>query len=177
MLDGFRGGLEGCDLDWVSVGRKLLPAANFLDKLTLDLSSPIDELLDLTRQHKDRLLWEQSYSKRDKVVDDAMLAGYAFTELTGKLGPFISNRLRCGIGIWGPGITYPLHWHEAEEIYWILSGTARYCIEQDDPVLQRPSDIIYIPSNTPHGFSTEDEPFIVLYLWQGADLRQISEFS
>ena len=41
--------------------------------------------------------WEQSYRQADGLVGDDMLAGYGFIELVGKLGPFVSNKVRLGV--------------------------------------------------------------------------------
>jgi mannose-6-phosphate isomerase-like protein (cupin superfamily) len=109
-------------------------------------------------------------------VPEAMLDGYAFAEIIGKRGPFVSERIRAGIGIWGPAIEYPRHHHAAEEIYAVVSGSARFGIGDAPAVTRQPGDVVFVASETPHGFCTTDDFLVVYYLWQAGDLRQTSEF-
>lgn len=175
-VDKFKDSLDNWGDEWKDVGTNFLPAVeNLLPALNIapDISKP---LIALFEKYKHHLLWEQSYSKKDAVVSDAMLADYGFAEIIGARGPFISETIRAGVGIYGANTAYPRHQHQAEEIYILLSGSATYKIGNDDEVLHRPGDVIFIESNTPHGFRNGDQTLIVYYLWQAGDLRQISNF-
>jgi mannose-6-phosphate isomerase-like protein (cupin superfamily) len=166
-------GVEG----WVQTENFQLPATRHL---TMDLSSgqqSIDQLLKLYAANKGRLKWEQSYTRADGVVGEDMLSGYGFAEMIGKLGPFLSHAVRCGIGVYGPAIDYPRHTHKAEEVYLVMSGTAQFKLGQGPAELKSAGDVIYVESMTPHGFTTEDQAMVVFYLWQAGDLREISTFS
>lgn len=162
--------------DWIAVGAEYLPAADFLTPAREAASGTNRELLEIFERHKHDLRWEQSYRRQDGLVPDAMLDGYAFAEIIGKRGPFVSERIRAGIGIWGPAIDYPRHHHCAEEIYAIVSGTARFEIGDSPPVTGHAGDVIYVAPETPHGFCTTDDILVVYYLWQAGDLRQTSTF-
>ncbi len=105
-----------------------------------------------------------------------MLAGYGFAETIGKQGPFISTRVRAGIGIWGPDIDYPAHRHEAEEVYVLLAGSARFQRGQDPSERKSAGDVVHIPSMTAHGFRCGTEPLALFYIWQAGDLREKSTF-
>lgn len=154
-----------------------LPAVDCLGPAVENAVSPARELLGLFEHYQDQLYWEQSYTKQDGVVPDAMLANYGFAEILGSRGPFVSNRIRAGIGIYGPGIEYPQHQHKAEEIYIPLSGRAQFTIGGVSGE-RGPGSVIFVSSNTPHGFTVkEDQALVVYYLWQAGDLRQISSFS
>lgn len=173
----FRSGFENVRNTWRDVGKEHLPVVALFDGIRIDSGSLPGQLVALVSRHRKSLLWEQTYRKEDGVVGEDLLAGYGFSEMTGKHGPYVSERLRSGIGIWAPHVEYPLHWHDSEEIYWILSGSARFQIGRDEPVsLNKAGDIVFMPSAVPHAFRTAGEPFVVLYLWQGGDLRQVSEF-
>ena len=153
-----------------------LPAINCLDDAAANAESPARELLELFARHKEHLYWEQSYKKEDGYVPDAMLANYGFAEILGSRGPFVSHRIRSGIGIYGPGVHYPRHWHEAEEIYLPLSGSAQFTIDGQSAE-RGPGEVVFVASNTPHGFVVGEERAMVLfYLWQAGDLRQTSNF-
>ena len=149
---------------------------DYLPEAAADAESPAPELLALFDRYKDQLFWEQSYKKEDDVVPDSMLANYGFAEIIGSRGPFVSNRVRCGVGIYGPGVHYPRHWHEAEEIYLPLSGSACFTVD-GEPVERGPDQVLFVASNTPHGFTVNrDRAIVLFYLWQAGELRQTSTF-
>ncbi|NKB64640.1 MAG: hypothetical protein GKR95_21825 [Gammaproteobacteria bacterium] len=182
----FKDNLVNWGDQWKAVSPQWLPVANLLPsdlhngivRLTKrDVTmEEIAHLLGLFHKYKDQLHWEQSYSKADKAVSRAMLAGYGFAEIIGKNGPFLSDRIRCGIGIWGPHISYPKHRHQAEEIYLVMSGSAVFTLDGSTSMSAFPRDVIHVASMRDHGFETQAQPLIVLYLWQSGDLREKSTF-
>jgi mannose-6-phosphate isomerase-like protein (cupin superfamily) len=163
--------------DWCAVTANYLPAADFLDAALEDAPRATRQLLSLFAQHRHELRWEQSYRREDGLVPGAMLDGYGFAEIIGKRGPFVSERIRAGIGIWGPGIDYPVHYHRAEEIYIPLSGAAEFTLGDDKPVTRGAGDVVYVEPGLRHGFRTTDRCLAVYYLWQAGDLRQTSTFA
>ncbi len=124
----FRAAFED-DFDWQDTGINLLPATVHLDRVQSPADSIYQRVIEIFAVHCHELFWEQTYTKQDRVVSDDMLADYGFAEILGKRGPLVSNSIRCGIGVWGPGIDYPVHSHDAEEIYIILSGSARFTLD------------------------------------------------
>jgi len=147
--------------------------------LTAGLSSPveqIDALLRLFMRHSNRLCWEQGYKKEDGLVGDDMLNNYGFVEVVGKRGPFVSEKIRCGIGVWGPRVIYPIHVHKAEEIYLVMSGSALFKLGEGQEEKKTPGEVIHVRSMLPHGFRTTDDPLVILYLWQAGDLREKPTF-
>ena len=118
------------------------------------------------------LRWEQCYTSADGVVDEDMLSNYGYAEIIGRQGPFVSTRIRAGIGVYGPHLSYPPHRHQAEEIYAVLAGSAFFSREDEAPVLRKPGDVLYHAPYMPHGLRTADEPVVLAYLWQNGDLRE-----
>ncbi|GIS13145.1 MAG: hypothetical protein CM15mP115_22960 [Alphaproteobacteria bacterium] len=59
--------------------------------------------------------WVQTYSEAE--VGRHFLDHYGHIELFGPAGIFRTQACRAFIGYWGPGLFYPMHDHEAEEIY------------------------------------------------------------
>lgn len=162
--------------EWCAVKPSSLPATDYLTWALTDGDDRIDSLLSLLTQNKSQLRWEQSYTNEDGVVGEDMLAAYGFAELIGKLGPFISHKVRCGIGVWGPNVDYPRHTHKAEEVYLVLSGSAIFKVGKSPERLKTSGDVIFVESMTPHGFQTADQAMVVFYLWQAGDLRETSTF-
>lgn len=142
---------------------------------------PSDEmtrrLTTLFHLHRHNVKWEQSYTQADQLVGNDMLDGYAFVELMGKWGPFENNKIRAGIGIWGPNVHYPSHYHEAEEIYIPIAGHADFTFDETNNVRHSKGEIIYIRPKRIHGFRTNNAPFIVVYVWRQGNLRETSTFT
>lgn len=161
---------------WQAVTPAYLAAADFLCATSAAVDARAETLLTVFERHKKRLRWEQSYKKEEGLVPEAMLAGYGFAEIIGQRGPFISERIRAGIGIWGPDIVYPLHQHKAEEVYIVVSGSAEFTVGSAKEIGHKAGDVVYVESNTPHGFRTSGQSIVVYYLWQAGDLRQQSRF-
>ncbi len=172
----FRDSMQNWGNDWITIEPTYLPAADFLDKTIANTDQQTRALVAIFERQKNRLHWEQSYKREDEVVPDAMLEGYAFAEIIGQRGPFVSDRIRAGIGIWGPDIVYPRHRHQAEEVYVVLAGAAEFKIGAAEEARCGTGDVVFVESNTAHGFHTTDQSLVVYYLWQAGDLRQTSNF-
>ncbi|GAB5471810.1 MAG: hypothetical protein Kilf2KO_48400 [Rhodospirillales bacterium] len=154
------------------------PASDTLRDIAAE--APVHDLVARFARHRLSRKWEQSYTKADGVVGDEMLAGYGFAEIVGKWGPFVSERIRSGIGVWGPNILYPLHRHRADEIYIVLAGSAEFTLGEGDSaqVFRRGAGaVVEVVPMTLHGFRTLEEPLAVFYLWQQGDLRELSSFA
>lgn len=176
-LEKFEDSIRDWGDDWIDVNRDQLAVAELLDNALARSVPQTRALLQTFLRHRERLRWEQSYSKADGVVSEAMLACYGFAEILGKQGPFVSESIRAGIGIYGPDIEYPIHRHHPEEIYIVLAGAADFMIGEAQGIRKTAGDVVFMKSNTPHGFRTGDQAFVVYYLWQGGDLREISSFA
>ena len=176
QIEKFKVSMRDWGDTWQAVTPAYLTAADFLDAASASAHPRIQALLAVFEHHKNRLHWEQSYKKEEDLVPDAMLAGYGFAEVIGRQGPFVSERIRAGIAIWGPEIVYPRHRHEAEEVYILLAGSAEFTVGASGKHTHGVGDVIYVESNTPHGFRTTGQSLVVYYLWQAGDLRQQSKF-
>ena len=176
----FRDTIANWGEEWIDVAPHHLPAADRLPDM-LDLTVPAThDLVAKFEAGRASRKWEQSYKKTDGVVGDDMLSDYGFAEVVGKWGPFVSDRARSGIGVWGSNIEYPPHRHKPEEIYVVVAGSAEFLLgEPDAPsYLERSAgQSVYVPSLTRHGFRTNSQPLVVFYIWQAdSDLREISTF-
>jgi mannose-6-phosphate isomerase-like protein (cupin superfamily) len=175
-VERFKKSMRDWGENWLAVDESYLSAADLLGASIATSNPQTHGLLERFEQHKHRLHWEQSYKKEDGVVSAAMLAAYGFAEIIGKKGPFVSDRIRAGIGIYGPNIVYPRHQHQAEEVYIVLAGSAEFKVGDRAAATRQVGDVIFVASNTPHGFCTSDQSLVIYYLWQAGDLRQISDF-
>lgn len=118
------------------------------------------------------LLWRRSYTAAQ--VGALFWDNYGWTELVGLTGPGRSEKLACGLMLLGPHMTYPLHHHEAEEIYVPLSGTADWKLGRQPWEAQVPGSVIHHPSNESHAMRTGAAVLLALYLWRSDNLAQKS---
>ncbi len=163
--------------EWRGVPARHLPAADTLSQ-TLELATEKTRpLLTMFNAEKATRKWEQGYTKADDLVGDDMLAGYGFAEVVGKLGPFVSTKVRSGVGVWGSDILYPPHSHAAEEVYIVMAGSAEFMFDNGPYEPRQAGDVIYVRSNRRHGFRTTRQPVSIFYIWQAGDLRETSTFT
>ena len=81
--------------------------------------------------------------------------------VTGERGP--SSGLVTGVAEVPPGTRLPLHHHEPEETYYIVSGTGHMTIEHHEAEIGAGS-AVYIPSNAKHAVRcTGGEPLIFVF--------------
>lgn len=126
----------------------------------------IDALVAMTPS----LAWQRSYSSA--LVGATFYDNYGWTELAGLTGPTPSDHLACGLLLLGPGVLYPPHRHEADEIYVPLSGTAEWRRGDDAWQERPPGSVIHHRSFEPHATRTGSVPMLALYLWRSDNLAQ-----
>ena len=174
---GFASALSENIPQWRPVEATRLPACSHLESMVnRQPDTPELRVLEGFARQMDRLHWEQSYKASDGLVGADMLSDYGFAEIAGARGPCISTAVRSGIGLWGPGILYPRHWHEAREVYAVLAGSAEFEVCDGGYRRVGPGEAVVVESNQPHSLRTVDEPVIVLYVWCHGEMRQISRF-
>lgn len=169
--------IEG--FDWPAQQRSLathdLPVVHYLRKHAQLGEGAEGVLFDRLFQAANELHWAQTYSIADFGSD--FLQRYGWVELFGTRGHFASEEMAGGFLLLGPGVHYPDHHHEAEEIYIPLTDGSLWS-KDAQPFLPRWSgEIIHHPSNIRHAMRTEDQPLVALYLWRGGPLAQKSIIS
>jgi mannose-6-phosphate isomerase-like protein (cupin superfamily) len=110
------------------------------------------------------LPWEEV----DPDLVPAHLVGrHAFCEIVGPDGLVAADDFRLGFFISSPEVLYPSHSHEAEEIFFVLSGTAEWL--QADGAFRPvpPGALIHHVPRQRHGTRTGPEPLFVIWAWQG----------
>ena len=177
-LDAFREAAANWGESWKGVAPAHLPASDLLaDALPLaSPGTPERELMGLYVKERASRHWEQSYTTADEAVGADMLAGYGYTEIVGKRGPFLSERIRVGVGFFAAGVDYPAHRHRAEEIYVVLAGSGTFRLDGSPSERQTAGAVVHVASGLVHGITMTTEPLVILYLWRGGDLREKSTF-
>jgi uncharacterized RmlC-like cupin family protein len=118
------------------------------------------------------LPWRQSYSARR--MGSAFWDNYGYCELVGMQAALASTRLAVGVLLLGPHTEYPAHWHEAEELYVPLVGTAHWWHGVQAWRSHSPGALIHHARHEPHAMRTAAEPLLALYLWRSHDVSQHS---
>ncbi|MEM7214532.1 MAG: dimethylsulfonioproprionate lyase family protein [Pseudomonadota bacterium] len=153
-----------------------LPAVANIKDLSSSTADATRELFDAVVAAAPHVHWQQSYTTDDHGIDDFYLANYGWFNLIAPSGPFISNDIRVSVGYWGRGLTYPNHWHEPEEIYLTIAGSALYVSHGRMPVRGGPGTTICHYSNQPHSADFDQSPLLAAAFWRGNGLEAKSRF-
>lgn len=73
---------------------------------------------------------------------------------------------RFGLFFLNPGVTYPDHWHDADEFYFVLAGSAVWTVG-DETTRSSAGSYIQTPSQAVHRIITDDEPVLTVWGWSG----------
>lgn len=150
------------------VAPAVLPVCGVLGEAAAGAPARFAALVAGLRDGAVALRWGQTYGAGDFGAD--FLRGYGWTELIGLRGPIASEAVAVGLLLLGPGVDYPPHAHEAEEVYLPLSGTAHWMRGDAPHAPVAPGVAIRHPSWMPHAMRTGAEPLVAAYVWRGGDL-------
>ena len=128
------------------------------DKIPTDLKS----LSDSTQKLADQACWQES----QRNVPGVFEGGYAFVALIGPEGQLRSDEFKVGLFIQQPDIYYPLHAHDAEEFYFLLSGKPKWRAGKRT-FIANPGDLIHHTPGEEHSMETMNEPFLAIWAWIG----------
>jgi Dimethlysulfonioproprionate lyase len=92
---------------------------------------------------------------------------YAFCEIAGPEGLIPAPDFRFGAYLQFPDTWYPLHSHAAEELYFILSGTALWTRDKTDSRPEPPGTLIRHASFEGHATRTSAQPLLAFWAWHG----------
>ena len=113
------------------------------------------------------LSWGSSYSADGPGagVADTMVWG----EVAGRAGMVTDATVRLGCFLLSPGMVYPMHGHEALEIYSVVSGQMTFEHHLEDPVRMRVDAPGYsvTPEGEAHALHAGSRPVLIVYCWTG----------
>ena len=92
---------------------------------------------------------------------------HAFVEIVGPNGAFASDTVRMGLYFQSADTVYPPHHHAAEELYFVLSGTAEWQTDEGPFTRKAPGTLIHHLSFQPHATTTLDQPLLAMWAWLG----------
>ena len=121
-------------------------------------------LMQLFANCVDRLHWRQAGFGK---LPEKLSCQISVTEFIGPDGIFENPNVRIGLLLQSPGIHYPRHWHSAEELYFIISGTANWAIGDEKENPHAPGSFVHHVSAQKHKMTTQSEPLLALWGWTG----------
>ena len=177
-LDAFREAVADWGADWTGGCARHLSASDLLaDALPLArIGTAERELMSHYVEERATRCWEQSYSAADEAVSADMLAGYGYTEIVGKRGPFLSERIRAGGRCLRRRCRLPRASPPGRGDLCGPRGLRTFRLGGNLPERQSAGAVVHVTSQLVHGITMDAEPLVILYLWQGGDLREKSTF-
>ncbi len=108
-----------------------------------------------------------SWQEASRGVPEFFAGGYGYTTLVTEQPPVTSDSLRIGLLLQRPQISYPGHAHDAEEFYFILSGEAKWQVDETSFEVSA-GDLIHHPPTAIHAMQTTRHPLLAVWVWRGA---------
>ena len=108
--------------------------------------------------------WENGYSEKD--VNNNFLNNYGFFELIGPTGHFKTSEMALYVNYLDKNTFYPLHNHEAEELYFIISGQAKFENNNEDNEILTSNKTRFHKSFEPPAITTENKQILSFVIWK-----------
>jgi mannose-6-phosphate isomerase-like protein (cupin superfamily) len=107
-----------------------------------------------------------SWGEASRGVPQFFAGGYAYAILASEQPPVTSDSLRIGLLLQQSEISYPEHAHDAEEFYFILSGKAKWQVDETSFDVSA-GDLIHHPPAAIHAMQTTEHPLLAAWVWRG----------
>ena len=127
----------------------------------LDTNRKIHKILSSLSFH---VKWENGYTEKD--VNNNFLNNYGFFELIGPTGHFKTSEMALYVNYLDKNTFYPLHNHEAEELYFIISGQAKFENNNEDYEILTSNKTRFHKSFEPHAITTENKQILSFVIWK-----------
>ena len=108
--------------------------------------------------------WKQTYDEKD--VGKNFLDKFAYFELFGPTGHFLTNDMSLFVIFFDKETYYTWHNHEAEELYFVISGSANFESKDDKSEILFKSKSRFHKSFQPHSLTTQKEKCLCLVIWR-----------
>ena len=128
------------------------------------------EFQDVLRATSAAAQWYPCYEREADANHPSaeLVDGLFAAQVVGPHGLIKSDALIAGYFLIGPNVSYPLHEHLAEELYYVLSGDLQVHHGFDGPLQTiEPGRYSITPSGMPHRLNTGSEAVLMLYIWTG----------
>ena len=141
----------------ISVTDKLFNWNKNLNTKLLELHKAISDLSPYVN-------WEQGYNEKE--VGKDFLNKYGFFELIGPTGHFQTSEMALYVNFLDKNAYYPWHNHEAEELYFIVSGEAKFESKNQNEEILSSTKTRFHKSYQPHAITTSDQQILSFVIWK-----------
>ena len=147
-----------------NINKNKVPATEKLLKWNLNLDTDLIELHNSISNLSPYVNWEQGY-KEEEVGKD-FLNKYGFFELIGPSGHFETSEMALYVNFLDKNTYYPWHNHEAEELYFIVSGEAKFESKDQDEEILSSTKTRFHKSFQPHAITTIENKVLSFVIWK-----------
>ena len=113
--------------------------------------------------------WPEIYKESDIQIEGVscdFMEHLGVYTIIGDTGPFQSQNMSVYLVYMPASLTYPWHYHPAEELYFIISGEAVFRRDGHEDIVASEGMHIIHETNQPHEMQTYDKPMLSLAIWR-----------
>ncbi len=137
-----------------------------------DNNSKINKIHNLISNLSPYVKWESGYNEKD--INKEFLNKYGFFELIGPTGHFKTSKMALYVNFLDDNVCYPWHNHEAEELYFIVSGEAKFESKDNETKILSSTNTRYHESYKPHQITTTNNKILSFVIWKDK-FQKVSE--
>tara|TARA_B100001057_G_scaffold447259_1_gene486619 strand:+ start:3970 stop:4563 length:594 start_codon:yes stop_codon:yes gene_type:complete len=152
------------NLSLINFRRNKIPVTEKLFNWNSNLESNLKELHILISSISPYVNWEQGYEKND--VGKDFLNKYGFFELIGPSGHFKTTEMALYVNYLCKNAYYPWHNHDAEELYFIVSGEAKFESKNQNTEILSSTNTRLHKSFESHAITTDQKPVLSFVIWK-----------
>ncbi|MGI9374246.1 MAG: dimethylsulfonioproprionate lyase family protein [Hyphomicrobiales bacterium] len=149
---------------WFECDRQIPAAVGLMPQVLETPDWASNELQSDLRAISGHLPWK---ARMASAIGNDFHLKYSAVELIGSEGVVHSDNCRLGLFLMVPDEFYASHHHAAEELYFVLSGTAEWQVDEDPFRTLAPRDITHHASWQPHATRTLSKPLLAIWGWIG----------
>ena len=151
------------NLTYNDISNYNLESVKILDNWEPDDSS-IKQIHKLIKEVSPYAHWKQTYDEKD--VGKSFLDKFAYFEFFGPAGHFLTNEMSLYVIFFDKETYYTWHNHEAEELYFVISGNAKFESKDDKSEVLYKSRTRFHKSFQPHSLTTLNYKFLCFVVWK-----------
>ena len=141
-----------------------IPVTDKLLKWNLNLNTKLIELHKSISKLSPYVNWEHGY--KEKEVEKDFLNRYGFFELIGPSGHFKTSEMALYVNYLCKNAYYPWHNHDAEELYFIVSGKAKFESKDQNTEILSSTNTRLHKSFESHAITTDENPVLSFVIWK-----------
>ena len=143
------------------------PVVRWLDHLEPHDDPTIHRIVDAFAALAPSVPWNQTAAYLD-AMPPGTTDDYGYVKILGPDSLAPASDVAVGIGVWGPGLHYPMHHHAAEEAYHVLAGHPEFRTGSGEWRGLATNESFHQPSWSPHEQRFGDQPCLLMWAWRGS---------